>query len=254
MKRKLFITLLAAITVIAGIFGFTACNPANPTAEPTALEKAYDNYYKTQNMTVTVTDSRVQKYGHDYSATVEVDYAHKTAHTKETNWESYYELKGEGDGRSFIIYNRHINDTTPWDKTVRADLFENLENNYDNETDFNVHLITNWVESNLPTHSMRDTTYSATTDDQTHWASLQFLANKFSESNGGWTASVCLCINNDETYIPYECTATVKLDGQNRFTSCELDFGTNGKISATYTYGTANVTIPDEAKNAQSVN
>lgn len=196
MKRKLFITLLAAITVIAGIFGFTACNPANPTAEPTALEKAYDNYYKTQNVTVTVTDSRAQKHGRDYSATV-------------------------------------------------------LEHNFDNETDFNVHLITNWVESNLPTHSMLYTTYSATADDQTHYASLQFLANKFSESNGGWTASVYLCINNDETYIPYECTATVKLDGQNRFTSCELDFGTNGKISATYTYDTANVTIPDEAKNAQ---
>lgn len=250
MKRKLFTTIIAALAIIACAFGFAACDNNDATPEPTAFKLAYENFSKTQNMTVTVTDSRVQKYGFDYSATVEVDYAHKTAHTKETSWESYYELTGEGDGRSFVIYNRHLGDTTPWDKTVGNDIFQNLENNFDNESDFNVHLITNWVANCLPTHAMRDTAYSANADDQTRYASLEFLADKFSESNGVWTASVCLCINDGITYTPYECTATIKLDGQNRFSSCELNFGANGKITATYTYGTAIVTIPDVAKNA----
>lgn len=251
MKRKLFTTIIAALAIIACTFGFAACDsPDAPPAEPTAFKLAYENYSKTQNMTVTVTDSRVQKHGFDYSATVEVDYAHKTAHTKESSWESYYELSGEGDGRSFVIYNRHLDDTTPWDKTVRNDVFQNSENNFNNETDFNVHLITNLVSNCLPTHAMRDTAYSANTDDQTRWASLEFLADKFSENNGVWTASVCLCINDGITYTPYECTATIKLDGQNRFQSCELNFGANGKITAAYTYGAANVTVPNEAKNA----
>lgn len=262
MKRKLFATLTALIAVFCCAFGLTACGGTTPPpAEPTAFEKAYENYYKTQNMKVVVNDSRITKHGRDYSATVEVDYANKAAYKNETFWgDGYYEINGEGDGRSFISYGQtliydEVNEREEyiWEKYVRNDIFDpEFTNLFNDETECNVHLLTNWVDTFLPTHGMRDTSYSATADDETYWASLQFLADRFTESNGAWTANVCLRITDSEVlYAPYACTVTIKLDGQNRFKSCELDFGANGKISAAFTYGTASVIIPEEVKNAQ---
>ena len=259
MKRKLLATLTALITVFFCAFGLSACGGTNPpSAEPTAFEKAYENYYKTQNMKVVVKDNRITKHGRDYSATVEVDYANKAAHTKGTIWENYYEISGEGEGRSLITYGYTLTydevngrEEYIWEKYVRNDIFTTeFTNLFNDETECNVHLLTNWVEDLLPTHVLQDAAYSATADDETYWASLEFLADRFTESNGVWTANICLRITDSETiYAPYDCTVTINLDGQGRFENVVLDLGENGAISAVFTYGTANVVIPDHVKN-----
>ncbi len=252
MKKKLLATLIAVITVIACALGITACGGRDGgVPERSALEKAFTEYYKVQNFKATVTDSRVQKYGYDYSATVEVDYAHKTAHTETpgTYSENYYEISGTEENPHFTIYDHYK--TANWSKISRDDLFNNKPEGQ-TKSEFELHLLNNWVESYLPPFALRDTCYRESAEDKGNWVSLESFAiqGKFSQSGDKYTASVYFCINNEGQYVPYACTASIKLDAQGRFENCVLDFGSNGKITAAYTYGTANVTVPAEVKNA----
>lgn len=269
MKKKLFPTILALTCAICCIFSLVACGGNNDgTPKPTALEKAYTNYRQTQNMTVTVTDSRTVKHGTDYSASVKIDYGHKAAYSKNLFTttdnlgathrianECYYEI--DSTKPAFTIYSKMSEEgATPsgWSVIDRSDLFDLPEATSDHEK-FEIQLFTDFVNSYLPSHALSDTGWRVNKDDASHWSSLNqpVLLNKFTESANSYTANVYLCINIDgTTFVPYACAVTIKLDAQERFESVVLDFGTNGKITAAYTYGTATVTVPAEAKNAMT--
>ncbi|MDE6868875.1 MAG: hypothetical protein K2J83_07035 [Clostridia bacterium] len=269
MKRKILASALCAITAATCAFGLTACNNDNGIPEPTALENAYKNYSVTQNMTVSVTDSRIVKYGEDYSTLVKVDYGHKTAYSKSiythidnlnithrTTRESYYEIT---DKPGFTIYNIYTESDEDdgyanWDIIDRSDLFDDERlSYYDSQTEYEINLLTNWVDSYIPSHAFLDTVWRATENDDNS-AGLNILLNSFTESASGYAADVYLCINSDGGFIPYACNVTIKLDAQDRFESVVLDFGTNGNITAEYTYGTTTVTVPEEAKNSNQHN
>ena len=179
MKKKLLPVILILTTALCCAFAFSACNTDTSEEEPTAFELAYEEYYKTENFKAVVTDSRIQKYyDKDYSATVEMDYANKSAHVQKVEREYYYEIVGEGTNKSLSIYGKYQDNA--WNKISRPDLFdeERLEI-FDSERQYEIHLLTNWVESFLPTHSFDDTCYSDSGDNEDNWASLRFLANKF---------------------------------------------------------------------------
>lgn len=271
MKRKILATAIAAIAAVTCAIGLTACAPDNGgPPEPTALENAYASYRTTQNMTVTVTDSRTEKHGTDYSTSVKIDYEHKAAYankihntvdhlgdTHYISYESYYEITDKPD---FIIYSRYLligesDGTYSWNVINRDDLF-NLPAATTNPQ-FEIQLFTDFVNDCLPSHALFDTGWRVNENDASHWASLNTpeLLNKFTKSASGYTASLYFCINIDgSTFVPYACTVTIKLDSQDRFESVIVDFGTNGKIEAEYVYGATTVTIPEEAKNSSSNN
>ena len=266
MKKKLLsTTLFALVTALCCTVGLTACGDGNKPDEPSAFDKAYNEYYKTENMAVTVTDSRVEKIGNDYSATVEVDYANKATHTKGSWLESYSEITGDEDNRSFFIYSQATYDMngeivkTDWEKLNRSDLYVNWNESgrFASLREFEVHLLTNWVDTYLPAPlHFADTGWRANENEELHQASLLNIFNQFTETANGYTADVYFCINHSSTgyFTPYACTLTIQFDAQGRFANCELDFGDNGKITAAYSYGGASVTIPAEARNSVSAN
>lgn len=276
MKRKILIAAIAAIAACACVLGLTACGGGNNgIPEPTALENAYANYRQTQNLTVTVTDSRAVKYGTDYSALVKIDYAHKAAYAKHysvleisgqnrtLSSESYYEITNEPN---FIIYGRYQMavqegdnalqiEYSNWDAIDRSDLFD-LPEATSNPQKFEIQLFTDFVNSYIPSHALIDTSWRESESSDDNYVSLDqpALLEKFTESANGYTADVYFCINNDGTYVPYACTVAIKLDAQERFKSVVIDFGANGKIKAEYVYGNTTVTVPEDAKSANHTN
>lgn len=267
MKKKLFPAILALVCAICCMLSFVACSGDDGAYKPTALEKAYRNYNKTENMTVTVTDSRTVKYGNDYSALVKVDYSHKAAYkicnhefiAEYFSREYYYEITDEPN---FIIYSRYETleereDGTRqvvysnWGRYDRADLFDDVDLSFfGSQTGYEIHLLSNWVSNCILSHSLSDTGWRESENSDGVGVSLGDLLRPFTESADGYTADVYFCINNDGVYVPYACTVTVKLDAQDRFESVIADFGTNGKITAEYAYGATEVIIPEEVKNA----
>ncbi|MDE7453347.1 MAG: hypothetical protein K2N22_02950 [Clostridia bacterium] len=267
MKRKILATAIAALTAATCAAGLTACTPdKNGRPQPTALENAYENYRQTQNMTVTVTDSRTVKYGDDYSATVKIDYAHKAAYSKKIrthvdnlnnthrmSYEHYYEITSKPGFNIYSIYNDMVEDedTANWNITDRSDLF-NLPTANSDPQKFEIQLLTDFVNDCIPSHTLTDTSWRESENAEFNCSSLDVMRNSFTASAGGYTADVYFCINssNGATYTPYACSVTIKLDTQDRFSNIVIDFGANGKISAEYVYGNTTVTIPEEAKNA----
>ncbi len=264
MKRKILATAIAAITIATCAAGLTACAPDNGRPEPTALENAYANYRTTQNMTVTVTDSRAVKYGTDYSTSVKIDYAHKAAYSKKIythtelgithrmSAEHYYEIT---DKPGFTIYSLNLligedDANQNWQIINRDDLF-NLPTANNDPQKFEIQLLTDFVNDCLPSHAFTDTTWRESENAEYNCGSLDVMLNAFTASDSGYTADVYFCINSDNgMYTPYACNVTIKLDTQDRFDSVVVDFGANGKIEAEYVYGSTTVTIPEEAKNA----
>jgi len=260
MKRKLFATLIAVITVIACAFGFAACGGENGgNDEPSALSKAFAEYYKTQNMKVSVTDSRVQKDGYDYSATVELDFAHKAAHTELAGRifnEYYYEISGTEDNPHFNIYSYCNAEPSGWSKINRDDISTDRDNLFGSVSEYEINLLCNWVADCMPPFALRDSGYREKAEDTGVRVTLEDfeIEGKFSQNGNEYTANVYFCIMGDTEYVTYACTATIELDAQGRFRSCVLDFGSNGKITSEFTYGTTNVTVPEAVKNAASGN
>lgn len=274
MKRKIFVAAIAAIAAVFCTFGLTACggDDGDGIPEPTALQKAYENYRQTQNMTVTVADSRTVKHGTDFSASVKIDYAHKAAYSKhfyitkdnldithKITFENYYEID---DGkRAFTIYqlsgeSGETAEPANRNKIDRSDLF-NLPEASSDPQKFEIQLFTDFVNSYLPSHALNDTCWRESENSEQNRASLDTpeLLNKFSESANGYSANVYFCINpGNGVYTPYACTVTIKLDTQDRFSKVVVDCGSNGSITANYAYGATTVTIPEEAKNANQNN
>lgn len=267
MKRKIFATFIAAVTAILCAFGLSACGGDNGGDPKPALVKAYRNYRQTQNMTVTVTDDRTVKHGNDYSATVKIDYSHKAAYSENTHIfpvfpghaetvrqinKRYYEI--DGNKPAFTIYSMDYvleEETVPdkWGKIDRSDLFDDMHtSNFGSQTEFEINLLTNFVDSYIPSHAFGDTCWGESENSVFGYSSLEFLAQSSKESASGYTADVYFCINDGGTYVPYACAVTIKLDGQDRFKSVVLDFGSNGKITGEYVYGTTAVIIPAEVK------
>ncbi|MDE5729570.1 MAG: hypothetical protein K2I20_05305 [Clostridia bacterium] len=272
MKRKILIAAIAAIAACACVLGLTACGGGNDNApKPSALENAYANYRQTQNLTVTVTDSRTVKHGTDYSALVKIDYAHKAAYSKnfytttdnlgdnhKIVYEKYYEI--DSSKPAFTIYGIYCvlaDDAAPsdWDVIDRSDLFD-LPEATSNPQKFEIQLFTDFVNSYIPSHALIDTSWRESESSDDNYVSLDqpALLEKFTESANGYTADVYFCINNDGTYVPYACTVAIKLDAQERFKSVVIDFGANGKIKAEYVYGNTTVTVPEDAKSANHTN
>lgn len=270
MKKKVLAIFVACFAVL-GTLALGACGGGNDDGgipEPTALEKAYSNYRQTQNMTVTVTDSRTVKHGTDYSASVKTDYSHKAAYAKhfftttdnlgvthKLAGECYYEITDKPGFNIYEIYYyiEATDGTSTWNVIDRSDVF-NLPAASSDPQKFEIQLFTDFLNSYLPSHALLDTGWRVNENDESHWASLDTpeLLSKFTESANGYTAEVYFCINPGVgAYVPYACTVNIKLDTQDRFKSVVVDFGANGKITAEYAYGTTTVTIPEEAKNAK---
>ena len=273
MKRRILATAIAAITAATCAAGLAACGGDGDDGgyKPTALEKAHENYYKTQNMTITVTDNRTVKNGNDYTTLVEVDYAHKAAHINRVygtselegvaciiHGEIYVEL--DSDAHGFYLYNnyKHVNNNNEtvydegWSKLERSDLYEGVTE-FNDQTEFEVHLLCNWADIYIPTLLY---SYGASWSETESGGLtiLPSLLKTFTKSTNGFTASLYFCIEDGNGgYDRYACTVTYKLDGQTRLESTVMDFGTNGNVTVEYTYGTATVTIPDEAKNASPI-
>lgn len=262
--KKTALIILSLVCAFFCIFGVAACGDPNSSSDdqPTALDKAFDEYYKTENMTVVVKDERAVKYGNDYSTTSKVDFAHKTAYTHRMFGagttgvidEAYFELVGDDNLIIYGVITDTVNGDVSRTKVERRDLFVNYNENgmFSSLEQYQLTLLNSFVENSLPARNLIDTAFRESSESQSNWASLEFITGEFKESESGvYTANIYFCINNDGVYEPYACAVTIRLDGQGRFKSCELDFGTNGKITAGYTYGTANVIIPDDVKNAQ---
>ncbi|MDE6867801.1 MAG: hypothetical protein K2J83_01490 [Clostridia bacterium] len=67
----------------------------------------------------------------------------------------------------------------------------------------------------------------------------------FTQDGNVFTSDLYSCILYDSYYIRFACTLTVTLDNQGRFANVVLDYGDNGTIVTEYTYGTANVIVPE---------
>ncbi len=249
MKRKLFATLIAVLTVITCAFGFAACGGGNgDDPEPTALEKAYSAFKVTPNMKITVADNRNVKNVKNLTAFVEVDSLHNAVHYVYDVFESYVEVDYENGNVNTVNYNLVSKDEELWNRfndTRPADYNgENAE----------IYNLVQAVPPYLPAHGCADMCIFENENDETAWASLDLLAKKFTGNGDELTSNLFIGLNDNGEYKRYACTVTITLDGEGRFESVVMDFGSNGKVISTYAYGTANIIIPEAAKNASLSN
>ncbi len=267
-KKAIVVTALSAIAVLSACC-MGACNnqtennpPADPKIEASqALSKAFQSKMFVDNVTVTTTDTRTNKFGY---------YVPKVRKIRVDGNEGKAYLDDSGNpefpAKRYAVATQNGDSVS--EKTCRQDLNDDVrgtEYEYSVPPQPNIWNLNNYAEYGTDKYTAAqwigrcigldgdwidnfrisdvESGMGFALDNALFNGNFQFEYSK-STSTVEFKNVYYVQTYNMDVLGYHSCSVTVKLDAQNRFSKVVCNFTNNGALTSTYEYGNTTVDIP----------